>query len=154
MVAGPNVGQEDVIDPSSTKHYDEKYLDLNYFDPVTTSKTELMEAPRPPVHRVSRPNGQEGILHFPKLSDPSQSSESTTIESPQLKLSPQDGHRGVLQASVLCDPEIDMNKNIRFREGNQQGRYRPINNIALAVDDLAIPWSELVLKEKIGAGEC
>lgn len=105
-------------------------MDLNYYEPATNSEAELMGAPQLHVPRVPRPNVQDG-------STPSQSSESTIIESSQIKLNPQDGRRDVS----------------RFREEPQRGRHILSSNITLALDDLTIPWSELVLKERIGAGE-
>ncbi|ONK59434.1 uncharacterized protein A4U43_C08F6390 [Asparagus officinalis] len=145
--AGNNVGQEDVLDPSSSKRHD---VDINFFEPVTDSEAELMEAPHQQFQMVPRPVGQDGILQLQKLSGPSLSSESTINETAQLKLSPQDGHAGVSQALPLCGPKIDNKK--KFYEEYQQGRFRPSNSITLALDDLTIPWSEMVLKEKIGAG--
>ena len=102
MVTGANVGQEDVLDPSLSKPYDEKYVDLNSFEPETSSEAKLMEAPLPHAH----------------------------MEAPLPH-----AHMEASQPHIQRVP-------------------RPSNNITLAVDDLAIPWSELVLKEKIGAGEC
>ena len=99
---GANVGQEDVLDPSLSKPSDEKYVDLNYFEPVTSSGVELVEPPQPRVH----------------------------VEAPL--------------------PHVHMEAS----QPHIQRVPRPSNNIALAVDDLTIPWSELVLKERIGAGEC
>ncbi|CAL9781909.1 unnamed protein product [Musa acuminata subsp. burmannicoides] len=43
-------------------------------------------------------------------------------------------------------------KDFRLIKDSKQGHNRPNNEISLAIDDLNIPWSELVLKERIGAG--
>lgn len=63
----------------------------------------------------------------------------------------QDACRGIASILNSFDPKVDKNNDLRFIE-EHQGRYRPTSTITLAVDDLAIPWSELVLKERIGAG--
>ncbi|XP_064946173.1 serine/threonine-protein kinase CTR1 isoform X2 [Musa acuminata AAA Group] len=49
------------------------------------------------------------------------------------------------------DPKADK-KDFRLIKDSKQGHNRPNNEISLAIDDLNIPWSELVLKERIGAG--
>jgi serine/threonine-protein kinase CTR1 len=45
----------------------------------------------------------------------------------------------------------DKKKEFQLLEGNQYLRST-VSDLSLAVDDLIIPWNELVLKEKIGAG--
>ncbi|KAK9921163.1 hypothetical protein M0R45_029686 [Rubus argutus] len=47
---------------------------------------------------------------------------------------------------------LDTSKDSRFGEGVQQVPSKPSNELTLNVGDLDIPWSDLVLKEKIGAG--
>lgn len=54
------------------------------------------------------------------------------------------GHRDV--------SSLDTSKDSRFGEGVQQVPSKPNNELTLNVGDLDIPWSDLVLKEKIGAG--
>ncbi|RWW24131.1 hypothetical protein GW17_00011594 [Ensete ventricosum] len=61
-------------------------------------------------------------------------------------------HRDVLHI-IPPDPKADK-KDFRLTKDSKQGHNRPNNEISFAVDDLNIPWSELVLKERIGAGKC
>ena len=62
------------------------------------------------------------------------------------------GHKDVLHI-IPPDPKADK-KDFRLIKDSKQGHNRPNNEISLAIDDLNIPWSELVLKERIGAGKC
>ncbi|RRT49629.1 hypothetical protein B296_00046509, partial [Ensete ventricosum] len=59
-------------------------------------------------------------------------------------------HRDVLHI-IPPDPKADK-KDFRLTKDSKQGHNRANHEISFAVDDLNIPWSELVLKERIGAG--
>lgn len=59
---------------------------------------------------------------------------------------PNVGHRDMQALIPVSDPRLDTGEDQRFREG------RPNCELTLDVEDLNIPWSDLVLKERIGAG--
>ncbi|VAI00709.1 unnamed protein product [Triticum turgidum subsp. durum] len=59
--------------------------------------------------------------------------------------------REVLPLMTPSNLTADKKKEFQLIEGNQYLRST-VSDLSLAVDDLIIPWSELVLKEKIGAG--
>lgn len=61
------------------------------------------------------------------------------------------GHRDV-PVVVLSEPMGDVTKDSRFTEGSQLLPSKPSRELALEVDDLDIPWSDLILRERIGAG--
>lgn len=46
----------------------------------------------------------------------------------------------------------DVIEGRRFIEGSQLIPSKPTREVAFDMEDLAIPWSDLVLKEKIGSG--
>jgi hypothetical protein len=49
--------------------------------------------------------------------------------------------------------KVNYIKNIfSFPEDTQSGLSDPFSDMSLDIEELIIPWSELVLKEKIGAG--
>ncbi|XP_022767170.1 serine/threonine-protein kinase CTR1-like isoform X3 [Durio zibethinus] len=52
----------------------------------------------------------------------------------------------------FSDPIVDAIKDSRFFEGSQLVSSKPSRELALEVDDLDIPWSDLVLRERIGSG--
>jgi serine/threonine-protein kinase CTR1 len=59
--------------------------------------------------------------------------------------------REVLPLMTASNLTADKKKEFQLLEGNQYLRST-VSDLSLAVDDLIIPWNELVLKEKIGAG--
>ncbi|XVE61543.1 hypothetical protein DITRI_Ditri06bG0049100 [Diplodiscus trichospermus] len=61
------------------------------------------------------------------------------------------GHRDA-PVLVMSDPMRDATKDSRFAEGSQLVPSKPSRELALEVDDLDIPWSDLVLRERIGSG--
>lgn len=52
----------------------------------------------------------------------------------------------------LPEASEDTSKSGRFGESGQKITTGPSRELALDVEDLDIPWSDLVLKERIGAG--
>ncbi|KAE8719046.1 Serine/threonine-protein kinase CTR1 [Hibiscus syriacus] len=61
------------------------------------------------------------------------------------------GHKDV-PAVVLSEPMGCVAKDSRFTEGSELVPSKPSRELALEVDDLDIPWSDIVLRERIGAG--
>ncbi|KAK8280233.1 hypothetical protein V6Z12_D09G162300 [Gossypium hirsutum] len=53
---------------------------------------------------------------------------------------------------VFSDVLRDAAKDSRFAKGSQLVPHKPRKKVALEVGDLDIPWSDLILKERIGAG--
>lgn len=64
------------------------------------------------------------------------------------------GHRDGQPRSFLTDQRVDNSKDLKFAEGGQLVTSKPIRGFTLDVEDLDIPWSDLVLKARIGAGIC
>ena len=62
------------------------------------------------------------------------------------------GHREVQPLLGLSDQRGNMGNDLRCIEGSQMVPIKPSKQISLDVEDLDIPWSDLVLKEKIGSG--
>ncbi|GMJ02935.1 SUGAR-INSENSITIVE 1, CONSTITUTIVE TRIPLE RESPONSE 1 [Hibiscus trionum] len=54
--------------------------------------------------------------------------------------------------SQYSQPMGGVAKDSRFTEGSQLVPSKPSRELALEVDDLDIPWDDLVLRERIGAG--
>ncbi|XP_072979871.1 uncharacterized protein [Typha angustifolia] len=150
--AGAGVGGED--DQSSAKRQDEMYEGVNYCPPGTNSETKISNLPQD-AQKIVIPSCPEAISYLPKKHDLSQkliSSEPTRQDEAQVKFSPLDGHGKVLPLIPSSNLKSDKKKDFRFVEDHQRGRNRSNSDITFAVDDLDIPWNELVLKEKIGAG--
>ncbi|KAL7195773.1 hypothetical protein ACSBR1_035915 [Camellia fascicularis] len=121
-------------------------------------------------------DGDAGDLMYPKQSDrqcmdrhsPVPSS-SNSNKIPQLPL-PSEGtlenaHDGDLQLFQSCnahpivsstnmvkDPIPLKHKDLRFVDGSQRVPIQLSKEVSLHLEDFDIPWSELILKERIGAG--
>ena len=54
---------------------------------------------------------------------------------------------------ISSNMKLDRKKELKLIEETQQLRHT-VSDLSLAANDLIIPWNELVLKEKIGAGIC
>lgn len=62
------------------------------------------------------------------------------------------GHRDAQPGLSSIDQRVDASKDLRFSESGQLVPGKPSKEFTFDVDDLDIPWNDLVLKEKIGAG--
>ncbi|XP_020584669.1 serine/threonine-protein kinase CTR1-like [Phalaenopsis equestris] len=93
--------------------------------PAATSKPELFEVPQRYVERVTPADGQH-------------EASQVAIESTQLKLIPQDEQKDALQNLAFHDLKANITKSK--------------SSVPLVTDDLTVPWGDLVLKERIGAG--
>ncbi|KAL7247900.1 hypothetical protein ACSBR2_002746 [Camellia fascicularis] len=92
-------------------------------------------------------------LQLLKSSNPHTIISSTNmVKDPvPLKHFPPIGHREVQPLVGLSDPRGNA-KDLRFVEGGQMVLRQPSKKLSLDVEDLDIPWSDLVLKERIGSG--
>lgn len=59
---------------------------------------------------------------------------------------------GIQTPSALTNANDDVIDGRRFVEGSQLIPNRTSREISLDMEDLDIPWSDLVLREKIGSG--
>ncbi|KAI3924157.1 hypothetical protein MKX01_029692 [Papaver californicum] len=132
-------------------------LAKQYFQDCQTINLIFSDAPTgvndgistPPLHQgFSRPSSRErGDILLQGSSGPTESVISVDLRDPmQLKHTPPTGNRDVQAIVQVPDPRIDMNRDLRYMQG------RSSNDLSFDIEDLDIPWSELELKEKIGAG--
>lgn len=83
------------------------------------------------------------LSHFFYVGQAAVSSDAILPEAP----------REVLPLITSSNLKAEKKKEFKLIEGNQYLRST-VSDLSLAVDDLIIPWNELILKEKIGAGTC
>lgn len=155
MVLGTTSGRNGAVGPSTSKNYDEKYVDVKYFSPVTSSDIEVFEAADTHGKRVAPPVTAAGISTVQKgqnLLETTETVEYMAYEADRLKPIKKDGNKDVSPLLPAVDPKADKNKDSVFTDEHRQVRNKPNNDIALAMDGLNIPWAELILKERIGAG--
>ncbi|CAL9107908.1 unnamed protein product, partial [Musa textilis] len=152
--AGAAVAQGDATDPSSPRPFDEKSMEMSS-SPLRGIGTEFSDLSQPLGQKVAWPDGDTNVAKLKKMLNPSQNVISPALleqDVAQLKLTSQAGCREVPQIIHPADLKAEKKKDFRFIEDSRKGGNRSNNDISLAVDDLSIPWSELILKERIGAG--
>ncbi|XP_022747277.1 serine/threonine-protein kinase CTR1-like [Durio zibethinus] len=102
---------------------------------ISSIMDDISQLPLPP--KIARPTAHDRDSQY--------SQSIIQSKNPLKRISPI-GHRDLLRATG------DATKDLRFVEGSQLIPSKPSRELALEVDDFDIPWSDLVLKEKIGAG--
>lgn len=116
---------EDNIDNVLLKQYNGNYAEAT--SPAAMSDPELFEVPQRYVEMVAPPDGQHRASQL-QIWNNHMISDQAATEATQLKLNPRDE-----QKDALPNLAYDVKANI--------------------TNDLTIPWSDLVLKERIGAGK-
>ncbi|XP_059462437.1 serine/threonine-protein kinase CTR1 isoform X2 [Corylus avellana] len=133
------------------KQYDRKYTDRN--DNMLLSSDED-ETSRIPLHpKFAQPSAQNQDSELFKSCNPSQNIADSTImvkDTAPLKHILPIGRRDIQPLFAISNPRLDTVKDPRFTEGGQLVPSKPNKEPSLDIDD--IPWSDLVLKERIGAG--
>ncbi|XP_077241223.1 protein kinase superfamily protein [Tasmannia lanceolata] len=130
--SGTVVGQEDATDPSFPKHIDRKYMDAKNLIPFSSDNDEHGQPPKPYNQRIAQRNPLDEDSHMQKWHTASQNcgAQQCLVEEsiPPIFIQRHD-HRDI--PPILAKSE---------------------SKTSLDVDDLDIPWSDLVLKERIGSG--
>ncbi|GMI84764.1 SUGAR-INSENSITIVE 1, CONSTITUTIVE TRIPLE RESPONSE 1 [Hibiscus trionum] len=102
------------------------------------SQLPLRNSAKPPAHDKDSQYSQSIISSKNIIKDP-------------LKHIPPPGRRDVPDL-VLAGPMGGSTKDSRFAKGNKLVPGKRSRELVLEVDDLDIPWSDLVLRERIGSG--
>ncbi|KAG6430547.1 hypothetical protein SASPL_108617 [Salvia splendens] len=132
------------------KQSEGNYMDRSSCPPSSTSHEEISITPQYATNSWIKVHGQGQLLSRPSDFQEVMSSSNTFSESIPEKLLPQSGH-GNAQVLPFLNPRIETSKNSRFGEGGQLFPSKS-REYTFYVDDLNIPWSDLVVKEIIGAG--
>ncbi|XP_022934740.1 serine/threonine-protein kinase CTR1-like [Cucurbita moschata] len=160
-----------VFDEASSCNYSENTVDgedsalplyLKQFDRKFTNRSNQMLVPGENdeksilLHaKTSQPNSQDRDFQLLKLRDNSHNAIQPTIlveDSIPLKYVPHIS-RGSAQSYLdMSHPRMDSTMDVRFQQGGQLIPGTRSNTLPLGAEDLDIPWNDLVLKERIGAG--
>lgn len=111
-------------------------MDRNCFMPSSSNQEEISRLPLPPTN-ARRMGG--GVESRAGMYGPSNIINSMNIG------------RDVQMPIIRSDPRLDSTKDSRFTDGGQLALHKP-KELSIDVEDLDIPWTDLVLKERIGAG--
>ncbi|KAF5473614.1 hypothetical protein F2P56_010214 [Juglans regia] len=132
------------------KQHDVKYTDGNENMLITSDDHETSRFTLHPA----QPSAQDQDSELFKSCNPAQNiTHSTTMvkDTAHLKHVPPIGRREVQPLFVLSNSRLDAVKDSRFIEGGQLVPGKSAEP-SLDIEDFNIPWSALVLKERIGAG--
>ncbi|KAL8039661.1 hypothetical protein ABFX02_10G050500 [Erythranthe guttata] len=132
------------------KQSEATYMDRTSYPPSSSNKEEISSMP---FHTNSwiKVRGKEQLLSKPTNAQDVISSTNLVKGSIPLKLIPPTGNHAIHPLISLLNPRVVTNNDMMFGEGGQLVSSRR-SEFTFDVDDLNIPWSDLVLKEKIGAG--
>lgn len=125
-----------------TQQYERKYTDKNNNTPISSDNDENSHLHLHP--KVSQLSAQDRDSEIFQSCNPSQYiTHSTAIvkDTTHLKRIPPVGHM-----------RVDTIKDSRFSEGAPLVSSKPSKELSIEVEEFDIPWSDLVLKERIGAG--
>ncbi|KAG4152149.1 hypothetical protein ERO13_D04G104400v2 [Gossypium hirsutum] len=142
--AGTTTDEENFGFSLYPKKLDKIGTERNKLGQISSNMDGISQLPIPP--NIARPASHDRDSQY---SQPIVHSKNIIKDS--LKRISPTGHRDV-PVVVLSEPMGDATKDSRFTEGSQLLPSKPSRELALEVDDLDIPWSDLVLRERIGAG--
>lgn len=117
--------------------------------------TNISESHLPLPPKGGRTSGQDRDFELFKSCNPPQNMTHSIniVKDPNpLKHIQPTGHRDAQPHLASIDQRVDASNDLRFTESGQLVPGKPSKDFTFDVDDLDIPWNDLVLKERIGAG--
>ncbi|XP_073223308.1 serine/threonine-protein kinase CTR1 isoform X1 [Cicer arietinum] len=139
-----------VFNDSSAEQFDGKCNERNNLRPISSDSNRPSQFPL--FLQSSLPSTHDqGSETYVSSNHPQNIIDSTIVGKypPPIKNKRPVG----VQAQVaLTNANDDVIEARRFVEGSQLIPSRPTREVAFDMEDLAIPWSDLILKEKIGSG--
>lgn len=125
-------GDGDIVDAIYPKQSEKSHVDIIRNSPSNSNDGSRL----PPSKAALRPKGHDRSSHLPKV-------YAQNI-------------MGTSQSYVVSSDtrmEVPSNQIQRFENSGQSQPHKDRGNFTMDVEDLDIPWSDLVLKERIGAGK-
>ncbi|KAG9459098.1 hypothetical protein H6P81_003606 [Aristolochia fimbriata] len=140
MFGGDSTGKGDALEPSHHRNSE-------------IPPEEDSEVPGPhSVRDPSQPNDEPPLPTWLNSSHIGPSQSPFIKDSIRAKPIQRTERREIPPLFALSAQRVGKGKDIRLMESSQVLQSIADNDLALEVDDLDIPWSDLVLKERIGAG--
>ncbi|PWA80056.1 Armadillo repeat-containing protein 3 and Serine/threonine-protein kinase CTR1 [Artemisia annua] len=139
-------GDADTGDAVSYKPSDKSHADMNSI--ITRSPSNSNEGSRLPPSKAARPKGHDRNSHLAKVYSQNITGTTKMVNDAPLQHMPQAGHRDS-QSYALSNTRMEVANNQRFEMGQP---HKANGDFPLDVEDLDIPWGDMVLKERIGAG--
>lgn len=138
-------GDGDTVDAVYPKQSDKNFVDMNT---AVRSPSNSNEGSRLPPSKAVRPKGHDRSSQIPKAYAQNIINTTNMVNDVSLQHMPQSGHRDS-QSYALSNARMEVASNQRF-DGGQP--HQAGGDYTLDFEDLDIPWSDLALKERIGAG--
>lgn len=129
---GTTAGDGDPLDAVYPKQSDKNHVDMNI---VIRSPSNSNEGSRLPPSKAVRPKGHDRNSQLPKAYAQNIIGTTKVIKDSQ--------------SYILSNTRMEVASNQRF-DGVQS--HKASGDYTLDFEDLDIPWSDLSLKERIGAG--
>lgn len=134
------------------KQSNKNYMDKNNSGFSPSNSGEISQSHLPPKASRTKVRDRDSH-HFNAYIPGNIISSAHMVKNPvPLNHTPHIGHRDLQPLISVSDPRLDTVEDQRFLEGSQLASTRPSRELTLDVEDLNIPWNDLVLKERIGAG--
>ncbi|KAL3825805.1 hypothetical protein ACJIZ3_021834 [Penstemon smallii] len=143
-LAAGTVIDGDTGDPLYPRQPDGAYVDRTCCPATSSNQEEISNMPQFPTTSWIKVRGKEQLLSRPF-------NAQDVVSSANIKPIPPTAHKDVQPVISPLDSRVNTSKDMRFGEGGQLVPSRP-SEFTFDVEDLNIPWSDLDLKERIGAG--
>ncbi|XP_057779364.1 serine/threonine-protein kinase CTR1 isoform X2 [Salvia miltiorrhiza] len=150
FLAGGTANKGGTDNSMHPKQSEGNYMDRTSCLPSSSNREEISITPQCATNSWIKVHGLDQLLSRPSDIQEVMSSSNKFKHSIPLKLLPPTGHENP-QIVPFMNPRMETSKNARFGEGGQLVPCKS-SEYTFYVDDLNIPWSDLVLKEIIGAG--
>ncbi|KAK3226736.1 hypothetical protein Dsin_006598 [Dipteronia sinensis] len=149
LILGSIVDEEDSKFSMYPKQFDKKGTERNNLVQFSSGISEISQFPLPP--KGGRQGSHDRDSELFKTCNPSKNiMHSTNMVKDPIPL--KHIHPSGQPLLTLTDQRVDNSKNLRFAESGPLVPSYASKEISLDVEDLDIPWIDLVLKERIGAG--
>ncbi|KAL0309584.1 UNVERIFIED_CONTAM: Serine/threonine-protein kinase CTR1 [Sesamum radiatum] len=149
LAAGIVIGG-DTGDSMYPKQSERNNADRNSSPPSSNNREEIFNTPFP-TNSWIKVRGKEQLLSKQSNAQDVLSSMNVVEGSIPLNLIPPFGHKDVQPLIPPLDLGVHRTNHMRFGERGQLVPSKT-SEFTFEIDDLNIPWSDLVLKERIGAG--
>ncbi|KAI3746330.1 hypothetical protein L6452_08758 [Arctium lappa] len=143
----PSTGDGDTGDAVYSKQSDKNHSEINI---AMRSPSNSNEGSRLPPSKAARPKGHDRNSQLPKAYPQNIIGATKMVNDIPLQHMAPTGHRDS-QSYVLSNTRMEVANNQKF-EGGPHVPHKASGDFTLDVEDLDIPWNDLVLKERIGAG--
>lgn len=150
MIAGIII-DGDAGDSTHPKQSEGTCVDRTNSSPSSSNRGEIFNSPPFPTNSWIKIRGKDQWFSNASNAQEVVSSKNVIKQSVPSNRIPPIGNEKAQSIISLLDPRVTTSKATRFGEG---GQFFPSNlsGFTFDLDDLNIPWSDLEIKERIGAG--